>query len=478
MTPLKTLLIQPSYIDCVQTLFSIYNTEEGIGFKPPLGLLSIATTIHDMTPHSVDILDCQLEAVHAGNISEHIHKDYDVIGISAWTDFWYQASSIAISIKELFPKSFIVIGGPHVSCYPGEVLKHKAVDAIVMGDGEIPMTRLLEKLSTPDSEAIDTPGLYLKGYTGLEFKPYIHKNLNELPSPDRTLLPIERYTSVLGSEKFSTTMITSRGCPFSCVYCKMDHQPFNMRSAESVLREFQEIKRLGIQEVEIYDDTFNFDHKRTKTICEGLIELNLGIKWAIRDRVDRVEPDVLRALKKAGCIRIHLGIESGSDRILQRIGKKIDTNMAKRAVTLAKQAGFEVLTYYMFGLPEETLKEAESTIEFALELDSDYAEFSITIPYPATRAYAEALSEGIIKQDYWLEFTRNPTPQFTVPQVIENILDRATLITLRDKAIRKYYFRPKYMMRELLKVRSWHELKRKMQMAYGLTNVLRGIFVR
>ncbi|MBU1229138.1 MAG: B12-binding domain-containing radical SAM protein [Proteobacteria bacterium] len=480
MKKLRILLVQPSYKDCVQTLFSIYNTEEGIGFKPPLGLLSIATTIRSRTPHDVVILDCQLDDVHVGNIHEHLSDEYDVVGISAWTDFWYQAAATAARVKELLPRSCVVLGGPHISCYPAESLDHPAVDAIIMGDGEMPMLRLLEVLAGHGASGAGLPahGLYFDSEPRRSFVPYIHKSLDELPIPDRTLLPLNRYTSVIGVEKFSTTMVTSRGCPFACVYCKMEHQPFNMRSAGSVLDEFRQIKALGISEVEIYDDTFNFSHERTLAICKGLQELDLGIKWAMRDRVDRVDPHVLQALKKAGCVRIHLGIESGSDAVLKAIGKKINVEQARKAVAKAKAAGFEVLTYYMFGLPGESLAEAQKTIELSLELDSDYAEFSITIPYPGTKAYAGALEQGVISSDYWLAFAKTPTPQFVIPQVIENMMDRKTLLSLRDQAIRRFYFRPSYMLRELLKVKSWHEFKKKFQMALGLANVLRGIFIR
>lgn len=479
MKQLKVLLVQPSARDCVRTLFSIYNTEEGIGFKPPLGLLTIATAIRQSTQHQVTVLDCQLNDVHADNLHEFLADSYDIVGISAWTDFWYQASALAARFKQLLPACFVVMGGPHVACYPGEILDHPAVDAIVMGDGEIPMLRLLHRLSGAEGQEQQTEvGLHLASEPRRPFKPYLHRNLDEIPIPDRTLLPVRRYSSVIGSEEFITTVMTSRGCPFACVYCKMEHQPFAMRSAASVVEEFRQIHALGIKEVEIYDDTFNFNHERTLAICQGLQELKLGIKWSIRDRVDRVTPETLAALRKAGCVRIHLGVESGSDAILKSIGKKITVEQVRSAVAMARRAGFEILTYFMFGLPGETLDDARKTIDLALEIDSDYAEFSITIPYPGTRAYADALAQGVIMSEYWREFTLHPEPQFVIPQVIENVIDREMLLKLRDEAIRRFYFRPSYMFRELLKVRSWHEFKRKSLMALGLANVLRGTFVR
>ncbi len=475
---LKILLIQPSNRQCVKSLFSIYNAEEGIGFKPPIGLLYIATAIKSMTMHHVEILDCQLDDIHQGNILKFVQETYDVIGISAWTDFWYQAFKIGKILKEKFPETFIVMGGPHINIFPKEVLEFDFIDSIVMGDGEIPMVKLLDRLAGNDQGNEDIPGVYWRGHGYISYTPYIQRDLDNLPIPDRTFLPIERYTSVLSSDKFVTSMITSRGCPFKCVYCKLDFQKPVSRSAESVIKEFEIIHNLGINEVEVYDDTFNWKHKRTKDICTGIIDKNLKLKWAIRDRVNLVKEDVLIDLKKAGCYRIHLGIETGSDRVMKACKKAITTEQAWIAVKLAKKYGFIVLAYFMYGLPTETLEEAYQTLNFSLELDPDYTEYSITIPYPGTELYENALKERIIPIDYWREFTLNPSPSFMIPYVIENLISKEELIKLRDISIKEFYFRPSYIIRELLRVRSYSEFSKKLSMAIGLLNILKGKFVR
>ena len=160
MFPLKVLLIQPSHRDCIQTLFSIYNTEEGIGFKPPIGLLYIATAIKEMTVHDVKILDCQLEDIHHENILDFVKESYDVIGINAWTDFWYQTLEIARKLKAHYPTTHMVIGGPHVNIFPREVLGFDFIDSIVMGDGEIPMVNLLSRITDKEARDKEIPGVY------------------------------------------------------------------------------------------------------------------------------------------------------------------------------------------------------------------------------------------------------------------------------------------------------------------------------
>lgn len=478
MFPLKVLLIQPSYRDCVQTLFSIYNTEEGIGFKPPIGLLYIATAIREMTNHDVKILDCQIEDVHHENILNFVKDSYDVIGISAWTDFWYQALNIARKLKTHYPNTHIVIGGPHVSIFPREVLGFDFIDSIIMGDGEIPMVNLLSRIADKGVMDKEILGVYLRGHKYLDYVPYVHQDLDSLPIPDRTLLPVERYSSILSSNKFVTSMITSRGCPFKCIYCKLNFQKPVFRSAENVIREFEIIYDLGIREVEVYDDTFNWNQQRTKDICRELINRNLKLKWAIRERVSKVNEDILVDLKRAGCYRIHFGIESGSDKVLKICKKVITTDQSRFAFQLAKKYGFTILAYFMYGLPGETLEEACQTLDFSLELDPDYAEYSITIPYPGTEMYKNALAEGIIPTDYWREFAIKPSPSFKIPYVIENLISKEELIKLRDISIKKFYFRPRYILREIVKVRSWKEFSQKLNMGIGLLNILRRRLVR
>lgn len=472
MRKLKLLLIQPSFINSVKSLFIANYADEGIGLKPPIGLLYIATSIREKSHHEVKILDCQLDNVDENNILESIKENYDVIGISAWTDFWYQSLKMAQLFKEKFPNTFIVMGGPHANIFPQQILELNCTDAIVTGDGEIPMLRLLdylsgENLSLPQQKPV-IPGVYFRGADYTSYTPFICQDLDNLPIPDRTLLPLDRYYSIISPNKYSTSMITSRGCPFDCVFCKLSFQKPVARSAQNVIKEFEAIEKLGIKEIEIYDDTFNWNHQRTKEICAGIMKKNIKLKWAIRDRVDKVKEDVLVELKKAGCYRMHLGVESGSDKILKSIKKRISTQQIRQAVDMAKKHRFIVLTYFMYGLPDETLEDAQKTLDFAIKLDTDYAEFSITIPYPGTEAYLNALKDGIIPYDYWLDFTKNPSPSFEIPYVIENLISRKKLLELRDISIRKFYFRLGYLLREITKIRAWGEFLRKAKIGMNL----------
>ena len=177
---------------------------------------------------------------------------------------------------------------------------------------------------------------------------------------------------------------------------------------------------------------------------------------------------------RAGCRRIHLGIESGVQHAIDRMRKQIKVEQAIEAVKLAKNAGLTVLTYFMFGNLDETLEDMHKTIDFAMELDADYAEFSITIPYADTEMYDEALEQGIISEDYWKEYALSPVPNFKPPKLIENHATLDELIELNNKGIRQFYFRPKYLVQQVKNLGSLTEFFRKGKMGLQLfTGLLR-----
>jgi anaerobic magnesium-protoporphyrin IX monomethyl ester cyclase len=467
---LTVVLVQPPASHAVESLFPQTESEEGIGAKPPLGILYIGTYLKARTSHRVILLDAQVEGWDVETlVEETLRRRPDVVGITAWTDFWFSAHRTAEVLKQRAPDVHIVIGGPHIGIYPDVTLEHSAADSVVLGDGEVPMMLLTNALANGQRPS-DIPGVHFKEHGVREgaTKWYIEKDLDHLPHPDRRLLPIEKYSSVLGKRKFVTTMITSRGCPFKCTYCKLNFQKTLQHSARYVIDEFTEIARLGISEVEVYDDTFTWSARRVQDICRGLVEGDVRVEWAIRDRVTGVKAENLDLLRRAGCIRIHLGIESGSDKTLETVKKKITTAQAREAVSLVKRAGFTTLTYFMLGLPGETRADAQATIDFALEMDTDYAEFNICIPYAGTEMYETALREKVIAHDYWRDFAVSPVPDFTIPALIEDNLSRAELMQLRDDAIRRFYFRPRFIARELAGIRSVSELTRKAKMGLSL----------
>lgn len=475
---MRLLLINPPKSGGVKSLFMIHLSDEGIGFKPPLALLYIASYVLENSDHQVKVIDCPpIKLGLDGLMNEVLDYAPDVVGITVWTDFWYSAHAITKRIKKELNDIFVVLGGPHVNIFKSMILEHSNADAIIVGDGERPMLELLDQLGKGQKNESPHPSILMRGELGVK-EPviYVEKCLDDLPVPDRTLLDLNHYSSLITHNSRVTTMITSRGCPHRCTYCKMTYQKVVCRSAESVIKEFKAISKLGVEEVEIYDDTFTWSKKRVIDICKGLIDNDINLTWAVRDRVSNSDLECLRWMRKAGCNRVHYGIETGSEKILKIIKKGITIKQVRNAIALAKDEGFTVLSYFMMGFPSETREDVLDSIRLAVELDTDYCEFSITIPYPGTELYEDALENGIIPYDFWKEFSRNPVEDFAIPYVIEGELKLKDLMQLRDYASRKFYFRPQYIWSEIKKLKNFAEFRRKFGMAFTLLKMNLGIF--
>lgn len=477
--PIRVLIIFPPSRRAVRAMWTIHNetANSSIGAKPPLGPMYVASYLKEHSPHEVKILDCQVENSSDEDIYRTV-QDFapDLVGLCAWTEYWYDTYQCIQIAKRVNPDIHVTVGGPHVSIYPALTLEHSGCDSVIVGDGEVPFLWLANAISNGKIPH-DLPGLHIKSHGvkegNMEF--YIHGELDTLAPPRREMLPYKKYTDVIGKADYVTTMITSRGCPFHCTFCKLSFQKTLCHSAEYVIEEFQRIHDMGIKEIQIYDDTFTWSKKRLIAICRGIIERGIKIDWAIRDRVSSPTPETMEWLAKAGCSRIHYGVESGSDKTLKTIKKNITTAQALNAFKLAKSHGIQTLAYFMIGLPGETEEDMQETFRFAKKLDADYATFSVTVPYAGTEIYEEALKRKVIPIDYWQEYAKHPTPHFVVPYFWEEFLDKAALLKLRDEGTRKFYFRPRYIWRELKKIRHWNELKRKLKMALNVfqTSVLR-----
>ncbi|MBU2473112.1 B12-binding domain-containing radical SAM protein, partial [Patescibacteria group bacterium] len=357
----------------------------------------------------------------------------------------------------------IVLGGPHVHLFPKETINLDNIDFIIKGEGELPFFNLLEALEK-QKELSNINGLVYKKNGQVINNPVgdFIDNLDEIPFPDRELLPIEKYNSLLGCNRIVTTMFTSRGCPFQCSFCDRPHlgKKFRARSAQNVVDEMEECLKLGIEEILVYDDTFTVDRQRVFDICDEIIKRGLKFIWDIRARVDTVDKKVLEKLKQAGCQRIHFGVEAGTEKILKVLNKGIHLEQIERAFDLAKKTDIETLAYFMIGAPTETKEDINKTIEFAKKIKPDYAHITILTPYPATEIYRQALAQGVIKNDYWQEFACCPE-KGVITQYWEKELNKEGLFKLLDKFYKEFYRRPTYILKELLKINSFADLRRK-----------------
>lgn len=439
--------------------------EEERGFNPPLGLLYLAGYLKKYSRHQVFALDAQVEKLDYNQEFKRRIKQInpDLVGITAMTFTLIDVLKTINLIKEVNPRITIVLGGPHVHLFPEETINLKDVDFVIKGEGEISFFNLLEALEGRGDLA-KINGLVYQKEGEIINNPVadLIENLDELPFPDRQILPIKKYSSILAGNRIVTTMFTSRGCPFQCAFCDRPHlgKRFRARSAQNVVDEMENCLNLGIKEILIYDDTFTVSRQRTIDICDEIVKRGLKFIWDIRARIDTVDEEVLRKLKQAGCERIHFGVESGTEKILKVLNKGICLEQVEKTFKWAKKIGIETLGYFMLGAPTETREDIEQTIKFAKKIKPDYVHITILTPYPGTVIYQQALAQGVIKSDYWREFALQPE-KGVITQYWEKELTREELFELLDRFYKGFYGRPSYIFKQFLKTKSFSDLIKK-----------------
>lgn len=460
---MRVLLISPPIDNMITTNIPTYVDEER-GYNPPLGIMYVAAYAEKHTDHTIEILDVLAEELDYKEVEEEIRKRKpDVVGITAMTFTLIDVIKIAKIIKKVDDEIKIVLGGPHVHIYPNETIDIPEIDFLVLGEGEIPFTKLIQNIDDYDN---------LKNVKGLVFKnegeiintglrDFI-EDLDSIPFPARHLTKVGLYKSLLAKRSTVTTMMTTRGCPYKCIFCDRPHlgKVFRARSAENVVREMEECVEMGINEFILYDDTFTIDRQRVLDICELIEDKGLDIGWDIRARVNTVDKEMLIKLKHAGCERIHYGVESANPDILKLLNKGITISQVEKAFEMTKEAGIETLAYFMIGSPTETRDQIMNTIDFAKRLKPDYVHFSITTPFPATQLYYMGMEQGVFEEDYWKEFAINPAEDF-IPQPWDAVLSREELMELLEYAYKSFYVRPSYIFKKMMKVRSAGEFTRK-----------------
>lgn len=464
---MEILLIQPYVKNMVANILPEYVVEEE-GCYPPLGLMYIAAAVRQKLKIKVTILDAHLHKIGTEGIKKEILRQRpDVVGITATTFTLLDALAAAVAVKEAAPSVHLCVGGPHTSIYQDETIRLPAIDSIVVGEGEEAFVELIQALIEKKP---------LTGIKGLVFKAPDKTIVNNGPRdfiadldsisfPARDLIDYQRYRSLIAEHYTSTTIISSRGCPYNCLYCYHAFgRKYRVHSISYMLQEIRACLELGIREFWYFDDNFTVDRQRVIAFCTRIIEEKLKIMWHVRTRIDLIDRELLERLRAAGCRRLFIGIESGNEKIIKVLRKDIELAKVREQIKLIKSFGFEIYLDFMIGSPGETAEDIKKTISFAISLDPDYVQFAITTPYPGTDLYLLGLKNGILKEDVWQKFAVQPTKGF-FPQVVNEHLTLDELKKLLDLAYRKFYFRPGYIVKKLLTIQSPSDLLFKMRAA-------------
>lgn len=412
--------------------------------------------------HSVILIDCWIHNLTNERIFAVIRKvKPDLVGLTALTAHYEEMRTLSQYISNNRAERsnklqfLLIIGGIHVTALPATCLSECKADLAVLGEGEQTLLELIDSIDNK-KDPFQVDGIaYLKDNTLKVNKPRdLIKNLDDLPFPAWHLMPITHYPQDPHGHDYKRTpfapILTTRGCPFSCSYCASTlfwRRTIRYRSSKNVVDEIEFlIKNYGVREIHIWDDNLTLSKKHILGICREIIRRNLDIvlKCPNGIRIDSLDENILRWMRRAGFYHMILAIESGSQRVLNQVNKKLDLEKVPEIAKLAKKHGFIIKGFFILGLPGETVSSARQTIDFSKKIGLNFAAFFIAQPLPGSELFNRWIEKKDISQIQWNEI------QFDTGVYSLGYLDMNILINLRNRGYLTFFIRP-YFLYTLLK---------------------------
>jgi anaerobic magnesium-protoporphyrin IX monomethyl ester cyclase len=411
--------------------------------------LGYLAAVLEKNKYKVDVIDCQaLGLSYQGFKTEIGKRKPNIVGITSTTLTYKSGLRIARTAKEAFPKCLTLMGGPHVTFWDENALQEcPELDVVVRKEGENTLLELVQRIEAGKRfhDIIGTTCRKNGKIIRNPDRPYI-ENLDSLPFPAHNLWPLESL------RKYGTIVypvMTSRGCVYWCDFCtavRMFGRKYRMRSPENVVNEIEFLhKTYNANHFTFYDDAFTVDQGRAAKICQEIRKRKLKIKWDCETRVDMVTKDLLRDMRDAGCIAVWFGVESGSQLVIDAMGKGFLLAQTLKAFKWAKEVGLMTIAGTILGFPGETKGSALETMKFVERISPDDVGYYIATPYPGTPMYEFVKEKGLLKI---LDFDRydTATPTFETPT-----LTMKELRSIREKAFQRFYLRPSYVLHMIAK---------------------------
>lgn len=428
MNRLKIALVRPNYNSHLIT--------------PPLGIGYLSAYLK-ANGYNVKIID----GLNWGFSLERIVSEcegFDFVGITCLSAYFLEVIKLSRLLKS---KNFqVIIGGPHASALPELTLKETQADYIVIGEGESSLLQLLERIrKNKPIEGI--PGVLTRGSRGVT-KSLPVEPLDLLPFPDWEQMDPRTYKKAPHGGLIKcfpvASVISSRGCPFECTFCAspfLCDRKIRFRGPQNVVNEIEYlIRKFKVREIHFEDDNLTLSRKHIEDICKLILKKKIKVHWATPNgmRVDTMDLEILKLMKRSGCYFIAFGIESGNQEILNCIKKRTDLGTIENAVRLAKKVGIITQGFFIFGLPGETKETIRQTINFAKKLPLDKAQFLILDVLPGSQLWDE-----LINKNEALNWEYKSYQEATwVPEG----LDRKALSQALGRAFRSFFFRPRQIL--------------------------------
>lgn len=403
---------------------------------------------------------CGFEAIirdysQGGNFEadlKEIQPNYLVANIATPT---FQSDMAAVKLaKEILPNvCTIVKGAPFLTYNTNTIYENPFVDYVIIGEAELTLKDILD--GVPNSEILGI--CYRENFQPVktEKRPF-NENLDVLPFPARHLVDNSIYKRP-DNGKVQAVVKVARGCPFHCFFClatPVSGAKVRKRSPENIVAELKEcVEKYNIKNFLFWSDIFNFDREWTLELCQKIIDSGLKITWSSNTRADTMDDEMAKMMYKSGCRLVSIGVESGSQKMLDNIGKKITLDDIRNTVRILKKNKIKIYNYFVIGLPWETEETVEETIKFAIELDSNFISFYTATPLPGTKYFAYAMLNRLVEGN--LDFRS----AYYEPVVRSEHLSKERIFELHKQAIKRFYLRPKFILKTLLSLRSFAEFK-------------------
>lgn len=462
----------------VPTMDNAYhNLKDFVAIVPPIGLLSVAATA-EAAGHRVVIVDADAEGLDSGRALDRIAAlRPDVVGATVMTATMDLCAAFFARLKERLPAVPVVVGGPHPSSLPERTLADAAAfDVAVVGEGDETIVDLMNAYAV-GGDLTGIPGIACRraGQVVVTAPRGSIADLGVLPLPAYHLLNRDLYRSygwnnwVSGHRTPVGVVFAARGCVGKCNFCAA-HTVFGRGiryfPLETVKRQLDYLLRdWKIRVLYFQDDTFTANRKMVEALCDYIVEQGYDrqLEIMVSSRVDTVNPETLRKMRRAGVRWICFGVESGNQAILDRMGKKITVKQVRKAFRLAREAGLFIAGNFMIGHIGETRQSALDTISLACELDQEYASFAIAIPLPGTELYDYCIDSGM-QLPAWNDFGNVNTP----PIPVNRELGAEELVELRNLAVNRFFKRPEYFLRLLVRLKPLNVIEDFVRMYFAL----------
>lgn len=421
---------------------------------PPMDLMYMAAVAEEVG-HTAKIVDYSLIENPLEKLKQDLAEfqpDYLVLNVAS-TTFENDLSVLAVA-KEILPNIITVAKGAHFLTSNTDVLyKYKQLDLIIVGEAEKTLKEILEGKAYPKIKGICYKDGFAAKFTGN--RPFI-KDLDTLPFPARHLVDNNLFRRP-DNNKVQAIIKVSRGCPFHCFFClatPVSGPKVRVRSAENIIEEIREcVEKYKITNFLFWSDVFNYDREWTLDLCEKIIESGLNITWSSNTRADTADEEMAELMYESGCRLVSIGVESGSQYMLDKIGKKITIDQIRKTVKIFRKAKIKIYNYFVIGLPWDNEATIEETIQLAIALNSDFVSFYTATPLPGTRFCKFAQENNLFNGNNSWENA------YFYPVIKTMCLSKERVFELHKSAIKRFYLRPRYILRAIFNIRSFIEVK-------------------